>query len=80
MSVFILLRVIEELPVSTLWMFGVGRVVPAVESAAMVTDGVAVVAAAGHTVHVPGQAQSSQGEGHGGAQLLSSRKSLEVDH
>jgi len=53
--------------VSTGGVLGVGRVVATVESPAVVTDGVAVVAAAGHAVRVAGETQSSQREGHGRA-------------
>ena len=69
---------------SVLRMLGVSRVVSAVESPAVVADGVAVVAAAGHAVRVAGQAQAGQGEGHRGAQLLPKSfcrgKSLEVNN
>ena len=69
---------------SVVRMLGVGRVVATVESPAVVADGVAVVAGAGHAVRVPGQTQSSQGEGYGGAQLLAKSfcrgKSLEVNN
>ena len=65
-------------------MLGVGRVVSAVESPAVVADGVAVVAGAGQAVRVASQAQPAQGEGHGGAQLLAESlcrgKSLEVNN
>ena len=65
-------------------MFSVCGVVAAVEGAAVVVDGVAVVAGAGHAVSVASQAQSSQGEGHGGAQLLAESlcrgKSLEMNN
>ena len=43
----------------------------AVQSPAVVTDGVTVVAAAGDAVRVAGEAQPGQREGHSGAQLLS---------
>ena len=79
-----LLGVIEELPVSVVRMLGVSRVVSAVESPAVVADGVAVVAGAGQAVRVASQAQPAQGEGHGGAQLLAESlcrgKSLEVNN
>ena len=69
---------------SVVRMLGVGRVVAAVESPTVVADGVAVVAGAGDAVRVPGQAQPSQGEGHGGAELLAKSfcrgKSLEVNN
>lgn len=69
---------------SVVRMFGVCRVVAAVESAAVVADGVAVVAGAGHTVRVAGQTEASQGESHRGAQLLAESfcrgKSLEVNN
>ena len=69
---------------STGRMLGVSRVVATVEGPAVVADRVAVVAAAGHAVRVAGEAQSSQREGHGRAQLLSEslgwRKSLQMNH
>jgi len=70
--------------VSVVRMLGVSRVVSAVESPAVVADGVAVVAGAGDAVRVAGQAQASQGESHRGAQLLPKSfcrgKSLEVNN
>ena len=69
---------------SVVRMFGVGRVVSAVESPAVVADGVAVVAAAGHAVRVAAQTQPCQREGDGGAELLAKSfcrgKSLEVNN
>ena len=79
-----LLGVIEELPVTVVRMFGVRCVVSAVESAAVVADGVAVVAGAGHAVRVAGQTQSCQREGDGGAELLAKSlcggKSLQMNN
>ena len=79
-----LLGVIEELPVSVVRMFSVCGIVAAVEGAAVVADGVAVVAGAGHAVRVAAQAQPSQREGHGGAELLAKSfrrgKSLEMNN
>ena len=79
-----LLGVIEELPVTVVRMFGVRCVVSAVESAAVVADGVAAVGAAGHAVRVAGQAQPRQREVHHRAHLLPrplrAGEPLEVDH
>jgi len=70
--------------VTVVRMFGVRCVVSAVESAAVVADGVAVVAGAGHAVRVAGQTQSCQGEGDGGAELLAKSlcggKSLQMNN
>jgi len=65
-------------------MLGVCGVVPAVEGAAVVADGVAAVGAAGHAVRVAGQAQPRQREVHHRAHLLPrplrAGEPLEVDH
>ena len=61
-------------------MFSIRSIVTTVQSPTVVTDGVAVVAGARHAVRVPGQAEPRQRERHRGAQLLSAREPLEVDH
>ena len=72
------------MPLSSLIMLGVSSVVTTVECATVVGDGVAVVGGAGQAVRVLGQTHACQGEGDGGAELLTIslcwRESLQVNH
>ena len=72
------------MPLSSLIMLGVSSVVTTVECSAVVGDGVAVVGGAGQAVRVLSQTHAGQGEGDGGAELLTIslcwRESLQVNH
>ena len=51
-------------------MFSIRSIVTTIQSPTVVTDGIAVVAGAGHAVRVLGQREARQGERHRGAELL----------